>query len=78
LVLDKGVRISYRKHALWGELVTSAEGATAPVNSQANGPQRAETLERGVMTPAEGITISGARTEGASLTGKHAQMPEAK
>ena len=42
-----------------------AEGATAPVNSQANGPLRDETLESVRDRAAEGITISGERTEGA-------------
>lgn len=43
-----------------------AEGATAPVNSQAQGPSQANRLWREAHAPAEGITISGERTEGAS------------
>ena len=47
------------------EGLTGAEGATAPVNSQASGP-RGHRLWREAAGPAEGITISGERTEGAS------------
>ena len=43
-----------------------AEGATAPETLRPHGPQRQKTLERGAkQAPAEGITISGERTEGA-------------
>ncbi len=42
-----------------------AEGATAPVNSQAKGPSHEETLESVRDRAAEGIAISGKRTEGA-------------
>ena len=42
-----------------------AEGATAPVNSQANGPSHELTLESARDRAAEGIAISGERTEGA-------------
>ena len=45
--------------------VPGAEGATAPVNSQANGPLREKTLESARDRAAEGIMISGNRTEGA-------------
>ena len=47
-------------------LHAGAEGATAPVNSQAKGPSELQTLERGAPAHADGITISGSRTEGAS------------
>ena len=47
-------------------LYAGAEGATAPVNSQAKGPSELQTLERGAPAHADGITISGNRTEGAS------------
>ncbi len=47
---------------------TSAEGATALVNSQATRTDvDHKTLESGAEAPAEGIAISGTRTEGASV-----------
>jgi hypothetical protein len=50
---------------------TGAEGETAPANSQAKEPSLHTTLERGAsVAPADGITISGERTEGASRAGE--------
>jgi hypothetical protein len=67
--------LCYRWRAHTGETLAGpqgrirAEGATAPVNSQANGPRGRERLWREMRwtASAEGITISGERTEGASL-----------
>ena len=45
---------------MWGNTL-GAEGATAPVNSQAQGTvSDIDALESGMPVPAEGITISGA------------------
>ena len=46
--------------------MTRAEGATASETLRQNGPFSAKTLESGSL-PAEGIAISGIRTEEASL-----------
>jgi len=51
---------------MWENRISDAEGATAPVNSQAQGPCERKTLESGADAPAEGIVLSGERTEGAS------------
>ena len=49
--------------------MSGAEGATAPVNSQAKGPTSPTNSGERHRVPAEGITISGERTEGASERG---------
>ncbi|PYG31049.1 hypothetical protein C8N36_105105 [Pelagimonas varians] len=43
----------------------SAEGATAPETLRLQDRHGPNTLERGANAPAEGIAISGVRTEGA-------------
>ncbi len=51
-----------------GELAfceVSAEGATAPETLRLQDRHGVHTLERGALAPAEGIAISGVRTEGA-------------
>ena len=44
---------------------TDAEGATAPETLRHKNRKGNETLERGAHAPADGITLSGIRTEGA-------------
>jgi hypothetical protein len=63
-----------RENPVGGNTPSGAEGATAPVNSQAQGTVLIVTLWRVVPhAPADGITISGAPngvgTEGASWGG---------
>jgi hypothetical protein len=59
--LDQGIRIG--RIRLGRKPCSGAEGATAPVNSQAQRTGSGGGLWRVVRAPAEGITFSGAQVE---------------
>jgi hypothetical protein len=63
--LRKGVTRTYGR-PLAGEIgSTDAEGATAPETLRHKNRKGHDTLESGAHAPADGITLSGIRTEGA-------------
>ena len=58
------------RNPLAGEIgPTDAEGATAPETLRHKNRTGYDTLERGAQAPADGITLSGIRTEGAPYLG---------
>ena len=54
---------------LAGEIgFADAEGATAPETLRQKNRKGMNSLERGAVAPADGITLSGIRTEGAPVS----------